>query len=239
VNGTIPWVSPKDMKRPIIDDTEDHITLEAIENSSTQLVPPGSVLIVTRSGILKHSLPVAIATREVAINQDLKAITTCEVCEPIFLAAQLRAKSKEILRHCAKASTTVDSIDFVRLKKFPFSLPPVPEQRQIVVKLDSLTGRTARARGELGRIPKLIQKYREAIIAAAFSGELTREWRHVNGLKVPPLSSLGGLVSDIRYGTSKKCHAGGNGIAVLRIPNVLAGKIDPPGWGCPCRQIKR
>jgi type I restriction enzyme, S subunit len=106
------------------------------------------------------------------------------------------------------------------------AVPPVIEQRRIVAKLDSLTGRTARAREQLERIPKLVQKYREEILAAAFSGELTREWRHVNGLKVPPLSSLRGLVSDIRYGTSKKCHAGGNGIAVLRIPNVLAGKID-------------
>jgi len=40
-------------------------------------------------------------------------------------------------------------------------LPPLPEQRRIVVKLDSLTGRTARAQEQLGRIPKLIQKYRE------------------------------------------------------------------------------
>ena len=54
---------------------------------------------------------------------------------------------------------------------------PLPEQRRIVAKLDSLTGRTARARDEMGRIPKLIQKYREAILSAAFSGELTREWR--------------------------------------------------------------
>ncbi len=62
------------------------------------------------------------------------------------------------------------------------AVPPVFEQRRIVAKLDSLTGRTVRARDELGRIPKLIQKYREAILAAAFSGELTREWRDVHNL---------------------------------------------------------
>ena len=55
--------------------------------------------------------------------------------------------------------------------------PSLSEQRRIVTKLDSLTGRTARAREELGRIPRLIQKYRAAILSAAFSGELTREWR--------------------------------------------------------------
>ena len=117
-------------------------------------------------------------------------------------------------------------VDYQQIANFAIDLPPFSEQRRIVAKLDSLTVCTARAREELGRIPRLIQKYREAILAAAFSGELTRGWRHVNGYRAPPMSSLGALVSDIRYGTSKKCHAGGNGIAVLRIPNVLAGKID-------------
>ena len=120
----------------------------------------------------------------------------------------------------------VQNISSRDIESIEIALPPLPEQRRIVTKLDSLAGRTVRAREELERISKLIQKYREAILAAAFSGELTQEWRHENGLKVSPTSSLGGLVSDIRYGTSKKCHAGGNGIAVLRIPNVLAGKID-------------
>ncbi len=46
-NGSIPWVSPKDMKRPLIEDAEDQITKDAISGSATQLIPPWSVLIVT------------------------------------------------------------------------------------------------------------------------------------------------------------------------------------------------
>jgi type I restriction enzyme S subunit len=141
---------------------------------------------------------------------------------PEFAAGLLRSLG---LQNMDRASA-IPGLNRNEVYELDVQIPPLPDQRRIVAKLDSLTGPTARAREELGRIPRLIQKYREAILAAAFSGELTREWRHVNGLKVPPLSSLGGLVSDIRYGTSKKCHAGGNGIAVLRIPNVLAGKID-------------
>jgi hypothetical protein len=69
---------------------------------------------------------------------------------------------------------TVD-IESARLPLFPLS-----EQRRIVSKLDSLTSRSARAREELGRIPRLIQKYREAILSAAFSGEPTRQRRREN-----------------------------------------------------------
>ena len=77
--------------------------------------------------------------------------------------------------------TTRQRVAGGKLKNLAIPTPPLPEQRRIVVKLDSLTGCTARARDELGRIPKLIQNCREAILAAAFRGELTREWRETKG----------------------------------------------------------
>ena len=188
-DGEIPWVSPKDMKRPVIDDALDHITEQAIKGSATQLVPEGSVLLVTRSGILQHTLPVAVNSREVAINQDIKALTPASGADPNFIAAQLKSSASDILRSCAKSGTTVDSIDFDRLKTFPVVLPPALEQRRIVAKLDSLRDRSARARQELDRIPKLIERYKQAIIAKAFSGELTADWRkhHSNVAPLKPL----------------------------------------------------
>jgi type I restriction enzyme, S subunit len=61
--------------------------------------------------------------------------------------------------------------------KIPLAIAPVPEQRRIVAKLDSLFGRTRRARQELSHIPRLIENYKQAILAAAFRGELTAEWQ--------------------------------------------------------------
>jgi type I restriction enzyme, S subunit len=62
-DGNIPWVSPKGMKFDLITDAQDHITEDAVAQSATNLVPAGSVLIVVRSGILQHTLPVAVAQR--------------------------------------------------------------------------------------------------------------------------------------------------------------------------------
>jgi type I restriction enzyme, S subunit len=62
-------------------------------------------------------------------------------------------------------------------------LPPLPEQRRIVAKVDGLTARTARARGELNRIPTLIARYKQRLLALAFSGELTAGWRKEIGGK--------------------------------------------------------
>ena len=83
--GTIPWVSPKDMKQTIINDSIDHITEEAIANSTTNLIPRNSVLMVIRSGILKHTLPVAINNVPVTINQDMKAFVPDNAISTEFL----------------------------------------------------------------------------------------------------------------------------------------------------------
>ena len=66
-------------------------------------------------------------------------------------------------------------LDFLRAYTIP--LPPIPEQRRIVAKIDSLSAKSRRARDHLDHIPRLVEKYKQAILAAAFRGELTREWR--------------------------------------------------------------
>ena len=59
-NGTVPWVSPKDMKQIVLDASQDHITDLACAESSARLMPPGSIAFVVRSGILNHTLPIAL-----------------------------------------------------------------------------------------------------------------------------------------------------------------------------------
>ncbi|MNK73705.1 Type-1 restriction enzyme EcoKI specificity protein [compost metagenome] len=71
-------------------------------------------------------------------------------------------------------------VSYDEIAGFPFPLPPIPEQRRIVAKIDSLTGKSRCARDHLDHIPRLVEKYKEAILAAAFRGDLTREWREQN-----------------------------------------------------------
>ncbi|WEX77953.1 restriction endonuclease subunit S [Sinorhizobium numidicum] len=63
----------------------------------------------------------------------------------------------------------------------PVPLAPLPEQQRIVAKIDSLTGKSRRAREHLDHIPRLVEKYKQAVLAAAFRGDLTREWRRRYG----------------------------------------------------------
>lgn len=229
--GDIPWVSPKDMKREVIDSAEDHITAAALHGSATQLIEKGSVLVVTRSGILRHTLPVAVTADEVAVNQDLKALSPRPGLNPTFLARQIRGKSKQILSACAKSGTTVDSIDFDRLKAFVVRIPPSAEQARIVDKLDRLFTRTRTAREELARIPLLIEHYKQAILEKAFSGELTADWRLTALLKGMRLAdwtntTLGDLIVEgPTNGWSPPSSADAIGAATLKLTATTSGYL--------------
>ena len=126
--GTIPWVSPKDMKSSIISDSIDHITEEAIAHSTTNLVPENSVLMVIRSGILKHTLPVAINRVPVTINQDMKAFVPNETVTTAFMMYFFKTIEQDVLS--GVRSVTADNIDFKDFKKRTIIVPPLNLQEQ-------------------------------------------------------------------------------------------------------------
>jgi len=136
-NGDIPWVSPKDMKVDLLVDTEDHVSKEAIDNSATSLVPAGTILCVVRSGILQHTFPVALTSRDMCFNQDLIAlIADEEKLSSRFLFWNLKARGKEILAEGIKPGVTVQSFHSGFFQNFEIPLPPLEVQRQIVVEIE-------------------------------------------------------------------------------------------------------
>ena len=76
----------------------------------------------------------------------------------------------------------VQNVSASDIEKTEIPLPPLSEQRRIVAKIDSLSAKSRRSRDHLDPIPRLVEKYKQAILAAAFRGELTREWRRINGI---------------------------------------------------------
>ncbi|WP_295537349.1 restriction endonuclease subunit S [uncultured Thioclava sp.] len=133
-NGDIPWVTPKDMKVWEIFDAIDKITPEAVTNSSTNLIPENTILLVNRSGILKHTLPVGITRRPVAINQDMKALICSAQVHPEYLAHLVKAAEPNILKWVR--ATTADNFPIQNLKELKIPLPPLEEQKRIAQVLD-------------------------------------------------------------------------------------------------------
>ena len=92
------------------------------------------------------------------------------------------------------------------IKQFPIPIPPLAEQKRIVTKLDSLFAHTHRARQELDHIPKLIERYKQAILSAAFRGDLTADWRKERKLIDWQEIKLRELITDIESGKNLKCE---------------------------------
>ncbi|WP_162897809.1 restriction endonuclease subunit S [Ralstonia solanacearum] len=197
-NGTVPWVSPKDMKVFDLGRTEDTITEQAVLDARMPMLPPKSILMVTRSGILAHSFPVAITCVPVTINQDIKAFKPkSDVFDSRYMAYNLRAHGNLILGTCSKAGTTVSSVESNALERLPLPLAPLPEQKRIADKLDTVLARVDACLDRLDRVGPLIKRLRQSVLAAAISGRLTEDWRslrqHQGAWKKCNLPALGEL----------------------------------------------
>jgi len=137
-NGDIPWASSADIKEATIVDTQMRITEAAIKQSAATLLPATSILIVTRSGILRRYLPVAKNLRKMAINQDIKALIPSSGFHPDFLFHAISANGDRILSTCMKSGTTVESIEYAWLKAYQIGVPQVDEQVAIASVLSDM-----------------------------------------------------------------------------------------------------
>lgn len=136
-SGTIPWVSSKDVKQPILSDTIDHITNAAVDEASMTVYPAGSVAIVTRSGILRHTFPVTYIPFETTVNQDIKILVTKEGISSRYVSHALQAYGESIRRTTKKQGGTVDSLDFQKVLVYKIPVPPLDVQNRIVNVLDN------------------------------------------------------------------------------------------------------
>jgi type I restriction enzyme S subunit len=172
-DGDIPWVSAKDMKSLRIFDTEDHITERGVAESATSIVPSGTVLLVARSGILKHTLPVAVAQRPVAINQDIKGfLPATERINGVFFAYWVQGNQSPLLALWRQQGATVESLDIEAVKTEAVPLPPENEQRAIAKFLDRETAKIDKMTAKVEIVIARLQEYRIALITAAVTGKI-------------------------------------------------------------------
>ena len=136
-DGDIPWVSSKDMKSDMLTDSQIKINQLGVDNSTAKMVPVNSVIMVIRSGILKHTLPIAINAVPITVNQDLKVFIPSERVLTRFLAVQFKMHEKDILT--GVRAVTADNIEFNTLKQRELIVPPIELQQEYVAFLEQVT----------------------------------------------------------------------------------------------------
>ena len=134
-NGDIVWISSKDMKSSRISGSELKITNLAL--NEMMLYHPGTLLLVARSGILKHSLPLAILEVDATINQDIKALQV-HGCNAFYLYYAILSQEDNIIRTLVKTGTTVQSLMMDSFLNIEIPTPDIDLQQSIIDKLAKL-----------------------------------------------------------------------------------------------------
>jgi restriction endonuclease S subunit len=135
-NGDIPWVSAKEVNDFEISDTEEHLTELGVKAARLKLAEIGSVILVFRSSILCHTLPVAVNTRPLVVNQDIKVLLPYPSLNGRFLAWYLTVFQERLLPIITKQSTTVHSINTNEFEELEIPVPPLQKQHRLVTAMD-------------------------------------------------------------------------------------------------------
>jgi len=113
--------------------------------------------------------------------KDLTATT------PSYVAKLVESITEQVLQQAYGGAQP--NISPKEIEEFPVPLPPLNEQKRIVAAIESLRNRSQNARSALSAIPELCDKFRQSVLAAAFRGDLTADWREQNS-DVEPASVL-------------------------------------------------
>jgi hypothetical protein len=151
-----------------------------------------------------------------------------DTAEPKYLLYWLTSPDFRDEIALQQGRTVLPKINQTALNRSKVAVPPLPEQRRIVAKIDNLFAISKRTRDHLNHIPRLIEKYKQSILAAAFSGVLTQKWRSASKLRMKSWSRCSlDEIAEVGTGATPKrgerrFYAGGE------IPWVTSGAVNAP-----------
>lgn len=179
--GEIPFVKTGDLKDRWLSSIPESISQLGLDNSSAKLFPEGTLLIAMYGATIGKTARLSL---EAATNQACAALlgndANTEALDYVW--AYLRSQVED-LRGQGKGGAQ-PNISQTLLKSYPIPLPPLPEQRRIVRKLDTLSARTTTARTHLSAIAKLVERYKHGVLGQIFDNleRPTDELRSITSL---------------------------------------------------------
>lgn len=231
--GSIPALSALNVRMGSIDlSRTSHFGSDALyERWMTTGDPARGDIVLTMEAPLGNVAQIPDDRRYI-LSQRVVLLKTKQGVNPTFLAHQMRAPEFRTELLANATGTTATGIRQSRLVELPVRIAPTLEQKRIADKLDALLARVDSCRERLDRIPTILKRFRQSVLAAATSGELTREWRgdviSRRGLPTSWQERSIGEVGKVQLGRqrSPKFHAGSAMRPYLRVQNVFEDRLD-------------
>lgn len=153
------------------------------------------------------------------------------IVDPRYLLYALRTKEARthIEEQATGTSDSMRNLSQPKLSAVPIPLAPLAEQKCIADKLDRLLAAVDTCKARLDAIPAILKRFRQSVLAAATSGELTADWRATHGrigawrnVRLDEIAEVqGGVTKD-----SKKQNDADSEVSYLRVANVQRGYLD-------------
>jgi type I restriction enzyme S subunit len=170
--GDIPWVKSGELNHNVIRDTEEHISEEAVKNSSAKIFPEGTLLIALYGATIGK---LAVLGIPATTNQAVCGIFKNGIFETKFLFNYLFHKKQKLIEQGAGGAQP--NISQTILKKLFLPIAPLPEQRAIVAKIEQLFSELDNGIANLKAAKDKLEIYRQAVLKKAFEGDFTADWR--------------------------------------------------------------
>jgi type I restriction enzyme S subunit len=169
-NGDVPWVSPKDMKKPVLADSMDHVSQVALEETGLKLHPPEGVMVVVRGMILAHTFPVARNSVPVTVNQDMKVLRPVKGVDSRYLAWMLQGLEPVMLSLTDESAHGTKALRTDQWANVAVPVPAPSTQELIANFLDEQTARIDALIAEKEGLIERLDEYGEASIVDAILG---------------------------------------------------------------------
>jgi type I restriction enzyme, S subunit len=215
----VPFVKPPQLFDKPVNDAPEMLSKKGA--TLARILPINSVL-VTCIGNLGRT---GINTTPIAFNQQINAIIPSNNLDAKFLFYQAQAPVFRIQLEDLVAATTVPIVNKGKFETIEITLPPLPEQRAIVAKIEELLSDLENGRQQLLKAQEQLKVYRQSLLKAAFEGRLTnkkvKEGELPEGWKWVELKEI----CEIKRGKSK--HRPRNDPSLLggKYPFVQTGDI--------------
>lgn len=176
--GEIPWIKTGELDNNTIYETEEHISEEAIKDSSAKIYPINTVIIAMYGATIGKVgiMGVQSTTNQACAN----AICKNNVYYKYLFYYAMSQKDAFISKGQGGAQPNISQ---EIIKKHEFPLPPLAEQHRTVERIESLFSKLDEAKEKAQAVIDSFESRRAAILNKAFSGELTEKWRRENGVE--------------------------------------------------------
>ncbi len=171
-NGDVPWVTPKDMKTMVIDNSRLRVTDAALAETPLRLVQAPAVLMVVRGMILARRVPIARTTAPVTINQDMKALRPSPELNAAYMASFLDCAHDGLFPLIDEAGHGTRRLPTERWRDLPMTIPPQAEQTAISRYVDHITTGTTTAIDRTRRQISVLREWHQCLIADVVTGKL-------------------------------------------------------------------